>query len=126
MHVTMTARHCEFDPEVRLYAQNRIEKMSRYANDILEVHLVLTAEKFRHSAEITMRLKGREIVGREEANDARAAVDLAADHLENQIRRVKDRRTEHHRGTRPANGASPNGQAADDEIAGGIDATDEE
>lgn len=126
MHVTMTARHCEFDPEIRSFAQSRIEKMSKYANDILEVHLVLTAEKFRHAAEITMRLKGREIVGREVANDAKAAVDLAADHLENQIRKLKEKRTEHHRGTRPVNGAGPNGQAADGDDAGGADSTDEE
>jgi putative sigma-54 modulation protein len=126
MNVTMTARHCEIDPELRLFAQNRIEKLGRYANDIQEVHLVVTAEKFRHAAEITVRLKGREIVGREEANDARAAVDQAADHLENQIRRVKERRIENHRRPRAVNGAEPNATPAEEDVVADIDSIDEE
>jgi putative sigma-54 modulation protein len=97
----MTARHCELDPELRLFAQNRIEKLAKFARDIMEVHLVVSAEKYRHSAEITLRLKGREIVSREQAIDAKAAVDLAADRLEQQMRRFKEKRIERKRGARP-------------------------
>jgi putative sigma-54 modulation protein len=66
MHVTTTARHCELEPEIRQFAQDRLYKLSRYARDILEAHLVVTAEKYRHSAEITLRLKRHEMVSREE------------------------------------------------------------
>jgi putative sigma-54 modulation protein len=109
MNITTTARHCELDPEIRLFAQERLEKLSRFARDIMEAHLVVTAEKYRHSAEITLRVKHHEMVSREEATDARAAIDQAADHLEKQMRRLKEKRLERKRGTRARNAA--NGQA---------------
>ena len=110
MNITTTARHCELEPEVRQFAQERLSKLSRFARDILEAHVVVTAEKYRHSAEIMLRLKRHEMVSREEANDARAAIDQAADRLEHQMRRLKEKRLERKRGARArteANGLVP-------------------
>ncbi len=78
MQIHTTARHCELDPEVRLIAQTRIEKLGRYARDLQEAHLIVTGEGYRYTAEITLRLKGRELVSREEADEAALAIDLAA------------------------------------------------
>ena len=116
MHVTTTARHCELEPEIRQFAQDRLSKLSRYARDILEAHLVVTAEKYRHSAEITLRLKRHEMVSREEANDARAAIEQATGRLEEQMRRLKEKRLERKRGTRARNEA--NGLVAAEPPAG--------
>ena len=107
MIVTTTARHCELDDEVRGFAQQRLEKVSRIApRDIHEAHLVVTAEKYRHTAEITLRLDGREVVSREQSDHPRTAIDLAADRLEHQIRRLKNKRDGRHKGdrTRTADG----------------------
>ena len=102
MQINTTARHCELDPEDRLHAHQRLEKLQRFARDIHEAHLVLSAEKYRHTAEITIRLKHREIVSREQSTDARAAIDRAADRLEERLRRLKERRID--RKQRGANG----------------------
>ncbi|HUK64463.1 MAG TPA: ribosome-associated translation inhibitor RaiA, partial [Dongiaceae bacterium] len=72
-------------------------KLERFARDIQEAHLVVTAEKFRHTAEITLRLKHHEMVSREESDTSRLAIDAAATRLEQQLRRLKDKRTEHKR-----------------------------
>jgi putative sigma-54 modulation protein len=95
MQISTTARHCEIDAQVREFAQLRLAKLERFARDIQEAHLVVTAEKFRHTAEITLRLKHRELVSREESDTSKVAIDLAAYHLEQQLRRLKDKRTEH-------------------------------
>lgn len=100
MRTHVTARHCEFDPEDRLLAEQRLEKLSRYIHDILEAHVVLTAENYRHIAEVTLRLKGHEIAGREEANSPRLALSAAFDHIEHQTRKLKDRRLDWRRGDR--------------------------
>jgi putative sigma-54 modulation protein len=94
MHINTTARHCELDPEDRLHAHQRIERLSRYARDLHEAHLVVSAEKYRHTAEITIRLKHRELVSCEESNDVRMAIDRAVDALEEQLRRLKERRVD--------------------------------
>ena len=92
MLINTTARHCELDPEDRLHAHQRLEKLQRYARDLHEAHLIVSAEKYRHTAEITLKLKHHEMVSREESTGARMAIDRAADVLEEQLRRLKERR----------------------------------
>lgn len=116
MQITTTVRHFELDPEDRLHAQQRLDKLGRYARDIREVHLIVTAEKYRHSAEITVRLKHRDLVSREESTAPRAAIELAAGHLEEQLRRLKEKRVD--RKHRPrANGVPGTEPAGGDETA---------
>ena len=100
MHITTTARHCDLDDGIRSFAQQRLEKLGRYAADIREIHVVVTAEKYRHTAEITLRMSGHEVVSREQADDARIAVELAADRLERRVLRVKERRAGWRKGGR--------------------------
>jgi putative sigma-54 modulation protein len=100
MRLHLTARHCELDPEDRLLVEQRLEKLSRFARDILEAHVTVSAEKYRHTAEITLKLAGHEIASREEAHGARVALERAADRLEHQIRRLKERRLDWRRGDR--------------------------
>ena len=105
MQINTTARHCELDPEVRRFAHERLEKFERFARDIQEAHVIVTAEGYRHTVEITLKLKRREMVSREEATEARSAIERAADRLEMQLRKLKEKRVSRKRGVRSANGA---------------------
>jgi ribosomal subunit interface protein len=100
MRILVTARHCDLDPEDRLVAEQRLEKLSRFARDLQEAHVTVSQEKFRFHVEIVLRLRGREITSREEADSARIALERAADHVEQQLRRLKDRRLDRRRGDR--------------------------
>jgi len=116
MQISTTARHCELDAEVREFALQRLAKLERFARDIQEAHLIVTAEKFRHTAEITLKLKHHEMVSREESDASKVAIDLAAHRLEQQLRRLKEKRTEHKRPARGAPGAPrPADAGLDDE-----------
>ena len=106
MRILLTARHCELDPEDRLFTEQRLEKLERFVRNIQEVHVTVTAEKYRHSAEVTLKVRGHELVGREEANGARSAVDRAIDRIEEQVRRLKEKRLERRRGERPREAGS--------------------
>jgi len=115
MKISTTARHCELDPEVRIFAHQRLERLLRYfrnPRDLMEAHVVVAVEKYRHSAEITLKLRHGEVVGREQADDARAAIELATERLEHQIRRLKEKRVGRKRDgrtreiVRPAAGAA--------------------
>ena len=95
MKINTTARHCELAPEDRQFVQQRLERLLRYfrdPRDLMEAHVVVGVEKYRHSAEITLKLRRGEVVSREEANDSRAAIDQAAERLEQRILRLKERR----------------------------------
>ncbi|MBI1795761.1 MAG: ribosome-associated translation inhibitor RaiA [Candidatus Eisenbacteria bacterium] len=134
MNVHTTARHCELDPEVRTHTQQRLERLTHYLrhpDDLMEAHVVFAAEKYRHSAEVTLKIRHLgEVFSREEAGDPRAAIDLAAERLEHQILRAKERRVErrHAGGLRALNGAEANGEAdadADADAGGSAEAPDE-
>ncbi len=117
MHISTTARHCELDPGVRLFAEQRLGKLGRFARDIREAHLVLTTEKYRHTAEITLKLRHLDMVSRRESTDARAAIDRAAERLEQQLRRLKDKRVNRKRGAPAVNGG-PDGESPERDEAG--------
>lgn len=106
MQISTTARHCRLEAEDRLFAQERVERFSRYARDIREVHVIVTAEGYRHRAEIKLKLKNHEMVGREDSTEVRRAIDLAAERIEEQLRRLKEKRIQSKRGRRPTNGAA--------------------
>jgi putative sigma-54 modulation protein len=110
MQILTTTRHCELDQEVRLHAQQRLEKLGKFARDIREAHLTVTLERYRHSAEITLRLNHHELVSREESTEPRIAIDLAADRLEQQLRRFKEKRVGRKRA--PRGGGDARGSAA--------------
>jgi len=115
MQIHTTARHCTLEPEDRAHAEQRLLKLEKFARDIHEAHLTVSVEKHRHVAEITLRLNHHEIVSREEAADHRAAVDLASDHLEEQLRRLKERRIDRkQRVARGADGRATPGVTATD------------
>lgn len=97
MQISTTARHCELAPEMRALAVERLERCTRFASDMHDARLIVTAEKFRHTAEVMVRLNHHEMVSREEAAEIRLAIDLAFDSLEEQLRRFKDRRNDRKR-----------------------------
>jgi putative sigma-54 modulation protein len=111
MQILTTARHCELDAETRQFAEERLEKLQKYARDIREAHLVVTAEKYRHQAEITIKLKSRDMVSSEESTEIRSAIDLAAGRLEEQLRRLKGKRVDRKRHAPSANGLDPTAPA---------------
>lgn len=111
MQITTTARHCEIDADTKQFAEQRLERLQRYARDMREAHLIVTAEKYRHTAEISLKLKQRDIVSREESTEMRAAIDLAIERVEEQLRRLKERRVDRKRHGVPGNGLDPHAPA---------------
>ena len=92
MQISITARQCDISPGVRTFAQQRLEKLQKYANDIHGIHVIVYKERAMHAAEISLRVNGSELVCTQQHAEAGAAIELAADRLEEQLRRLKDRR----------------------------------
>ena len=118
MQISITARHFELAQDDRHFAEARLGKFRRFASDIHEVRLVVTSEDHRYAAEVTVRLKQRDLAIREEATEPRLAIDRLADRVEAQLRRIHDKRVDHKRAPGAAGIAEPEA-AADDELADG-------
>jgi putative sigma-54 modulation protein len=100
VQIHLTARHCELGPDVRTFAQQRLEKLIKYDGSIHDVRVIVSQERKLHTAEITLRAHQQDVVITESHLDARAAIELAADRLEDRVRRGKEKRISAPRRTR--------------------------
>jgi len=102
MDITVTFRHMEPAESLRTYAEEKISKLNKYLDFPIEAHIVLTVEKFRHVADVTLSLNGTLVKGVEETEDMYSAIDQVMDKIETQVKRlrsrVRNRRSENMKG----------------------------
>ncbi len=99
MKIHLTARHLKLTAPIKEYVDKKVEKASRFNDNIISVAVVLDVSKQRHQAEFIVHAAGHTFTAREESTDLYAAIDLASDNLDEQLRRYKER----HRDHRPEN-----------------------
>lgn len=91
MRVIISGRGVVINPAFKARVDQKIQKLSRILSKIREAKVVLSAEKYRRTAEVTLLGKGKVLHSKETAPEMAAAVDLAVNALARQVRRTKDR-----------------------------------
>ncbi|MDQ7779821.1 MAG: ribosome-associated translation inhibitor RaiA [Planctomycetota bacterium] len=92
MNVTITGRHLRITDDMKDYARDRAERMSKYFERIKKIEVVLSAEGDHYTAEIIVAcVRGMVLVGHVRDYKMAAAVDLVVDKLERQLTRFKER-----------------------------------
>jgi putative sigma-54 modulation protein len=97
MQVTVTGRHMHVTDPIRAYAEEKIGRIAKvFDAEPMNADLVIRVEKNPANptpavAEITLRMKRAVVRAEEAAVDMYAAIDLAADKAERQMRRYKSR-----------------------------------
>jgi putative sigma-54 modulation protein len=100
MKLNITARHLPLTTAIKEYVEKKIEKAERFHDNLIWAQVVLDVSKRRHVAEIILHAGGRHtFTAKEESADLYAAVDLASDNMDEQLRRHKER----HRSQRSVN-----------------------
>lgn len=94
MQISITARQCEVTQGVRQFAEQRLTKLQKFASDIQNIHVIIRQQRGKYEAEIKLSIKGHELVATHDHSEAGAAIEGAADRMEEQIRRQKERRTD--------------------------------
>jgi putative sigma-54 modulation protein len=91
MQLSVTARNLEITPALRSYAEEKLTRLTKYLEQIVTVHVVLSVNKHRQTAEVTMRVRDLTIRAEEESDDLYSSIDLVVEKLERQILRYKER-----------------------------------
>lgn len=126
MDVAVVGKRIEVSPELRAQSVEKVERLARFADDIRRIEVDFSHTRNRRvgdteCCEILVHLKGHLVKGHASSEQREAALDLALDKVEQQLRRLHGRRVSR-RGSRRdgANGhgrPDGNGAAADlDEI----------
>jgi putative sigma-54 modulation protein len=102
MDIIVTFRHTEPIESLKTYAEEKVSKLKKYLDFPTEAHIVLSVEKFRHQADVTLTLDGTRIKGVEETGDMYSAIDQVMDKIEKQVKRhlskIRDHRSENLKG----------------------------
>lgn len=96
MQINITGHHVEVTPALRAYVTEKMQKLERHFDQVNLINVILNVEKLQHQAEATVNAGGRTIFAAETAKDMYASIDLLIDKLDRQVRRHKDRITDHH------------------------------
>jgi putative sigma-54 modulation protein len=91
MNLNVSGHHVEVTPAILSYVRSKIERVSRHFDHVIDAHVILTVEKLRQKAEVTLHVPGKELHCESEEDDLYAAIDLLADKLDRQVIRYKDK-----------------------------------
>ncbi len=80
---------------LKKYAEEKVSKLKKYLDIPVEAHIVLSVEKFRHQADITLSLNGTRIKAVEETEDMYSAIDQVMDKIEKQVKRHISKTRDH-------------------------------
>jgi putative sigma-54 modulation protein len=97
MKINLTGHHVELTDPLREYVNNKMGRLERHFDHVTDTHVVLSVEKLRHKAEATMHITGSNIFADAEQENMYAAIDSLVDKLDRQVKKHKEKMTDHHR-----------------------------
>ncbi len=95
MNISVTFRHMEPSEALKAYVEEKLGKLKKYVIPPVEVNVVLSVEKFRHIAEVTLIANRVTLKSREETSDMYAAIDGVTAKMERQVKKFKEKLKNH-------------------------------
>ncbi len=91
MKIHISGHGVGVSPALRRRVEAKVAKVTRFLPKVAEARVVLSLERYRHVAEVTLQAKGATLHAEGAASDFHTATDAALASLETQVRRRKDR-----------------------------------
>ena len=100
MNLTISGHHLEVTPALRGYVTQKLDRIMRHFEQVVDVRVLLSVEKKkekeeRQRAECNIHVKGNDLFAESASQDLYAAVDDLVDKLDRQVVRHKDRIQDH-------------------------------
>ena len=96
MQLNVSGHHVEVTDSMRGYVEQKIERIERHFDIVSDVHCILSVEKLRHKAEAKVNVNGGTIYAETTEDDMYAAIDGLVDKLDRQVRKHKEKLSDHH------------------------------
>lgn len=87
MRIEYTGRHTQVPDSVKRLGDRKLRKLAKHLRGITDVHVILTADKRRYSAEVTVHSPHLDLAATEESSDAAVSLSTAMDKLIRQAER---------------------------------------
>lgn len=97
MNLNITGHHLEVTPAIHDYVNGKLDRVIRHFDNVTSVNVILTVEKLKQKAEVTVHVRGKDIYVESVDGDLYAAIDILADKLDRQVLKYKERNSDHTR-----------------------------
>ena len=99
MNLTISGHHLEVTPAIRDYVSEKLERVKRHFDHVINISVIMQVEKLVHKVEATLHVRGHDLHAHSEDANMYAAIDLLADKLDRQIVRHKEKTGDVHQGS---------------------------
>ena len=96
MQVNLSGHHVEVTDALRQYVGDKIKRIERHFDNVTDIQCILTVEKLEHKAEATIHVTGATLFADAVDENMYAAIDALADKLDRQVKKHKEKTTDHH------------------------------
>ncbi|MDR2165502.1 MAG: ribosome-associated translation inhibitor RaiA [Zoogloeaceae bacterium] len=100
MNLQISGHHIEVTPALRDYVENKLGTVVNHFEQVTGVNVILSVDKLKQKAEVTVHVPGREIFAETAEDDLYAAIDGLFDKLDRQVQKHKQKLQDHHRGNK--------------------------
>ena len=91
MQKMVTARHFDLTPEIRAKAEEEMEGLTRFFDNIISAEFILDQERHRRIAELRVKVYKEVIAATGETDDIYTAIDTAVDKAKGRLNKYKDK-----------------------------------
>lgn len=98
MQISITGHHMDITEALRSYVESKFNRLERHFDKMTNIHVILGVEKERQKAEATIHVNRGNIFANDEHEDMYAAIDGLIDKLDRQLKKHKEKLSDHHRG----------------------------
>lgn len=98
MQISLSGHHVEITEALRSYVDNKFERLGRHFDHVTNVHVILSVEKLRQKAEATLHVNGADVHAECTEEGMYAAIDGLIDKIERQVKKLKEKNTNHRNG----------------------------
>lgn len=99
MNLHITGHHLDVTPAIRDYVTEKLDRVTRHFDSVIDVNVILTVEKLKQKAEVTVHVPGKDLHVDAEDTDLYAAIDSLIDKLDRLVQKHKQKAQDHSRDT---------------------------
>jgi putative sigma-54 modulation protein len=95
MQINLSGHHVDISPALKDYVYTKLQRLARHSGHVTNAYVVLSIEKMRQKAEATIHVSRAHLFADAIDEDMYAAIDALTDKLDRQLKRHKDKLTDH-------------------------------
>lgn len=100
-NIMVTGRHVHVTDAMKAYAEEKLSKLDRFGDRIIDIVVTMDIQKLEHRVDIIIKYGHTLIKSHAATGDMYVSIDQAVDKLQTQLRKYKSRLKNHHAKSHP-------------------------